>query len=293
MKKLERDLLAMNLQFFADDEGVEGEGANETETAEQSNEAEVTETSSVGNPGETEEAAEPQPQEQSKEANAAFASMRRELEAARKQQNDIDAMYAQQYGHLVNPETNQPIRGARDYFEALAAQERMNAREQLKQANVDPNLIDNMIKNSPVIRQAEAATKELNSIRAQQMLEEDFKEVLRLDASLSCQEDIYKPENNYSAVVDYVSTHPGMRFSEAYKLVNFDRLASSRTEAAKQAAINQVTGKNHLSTGASLNVNDSEEDIPANLVEQYKELFPEKSMKELKSLYNKTLSSRK
>ena len=58
MKKLERDLLAMNLQFFADDEGVEGEGANETETAEQSNEAEVTETSSVGNPGETEEAAE-------------------------------------------------------------------------------------------------------------------------------------------------------------------------------------------------------------------------------------------
>lgn len=292
MKESKKSLMAMNLQFFAeDDESASDVGVNETEAADQSETADVDTDANVDT-GATEETAEPQKQEQSRETNAAFANMRRELEAMKRQQQEIDESYARQYGHLVNPETNQPIRGARDYFEALAAQERMNAREQLQQANVDPSLIDKMIQNSPVIRQAEAATAELNNIRARQMMEEDFKEVLRMDPTLSSQEDIIKADN-YQDVVSYVQTHPGMRFSDAYKLVNFDRLASSRTAAAKQAAINDVKGKNHLSTGAALNVADNEEDIPPTMIEKYKELFPDKSMKELKSLYNKTIASRR
>ena len=124
------------------------------------------------------------------------------------------------------------------------------------------------------------------------MMEEDFKEVLKMDPTLASQDDIINADN-YQDVVNYVATHPGMRFSDAYKLVNFDRLASSRTQAAKQAAINDVKGKNHLSTGAALNVADNQEDIPASMIEQYKELFPDKSMKELKSLYNQTIASRR
>ena len=293
MKKFDRDLMAMNLQFFAEGEGAEGEGVNETETAEQSERVESPETIEPGvQDSVTEEAANPPIQEQSKETNAAFASMRRELEAMKRQQQEIDESYARQYGHLVNPETNQPIRGAKDYFEALAAQERINAREQLQQANIDPTLIDKMIQNSPVIRQAEAATAELNSIRARQMMEEDFKEVLRMDPTLTSQDDIVKADN-YQDVVNYVANHPGMRFSDAYKLVNFDRLASSKVQAAKQAVINDVKGKNHLSTGAALSVADSGEDIPPSMIASYQELFPEKSMAELKSLYNKTIASRR
>ena len=292
MKESKKSLMAMNLQFFAeDDESASDVGANEADFAEQPETADVDVDETVDT-GVEEEVAEPQIQEQSRETNAAFANMRRELEAMKRQQQEIDASYARQYGHLVNPETNQPIRGAKDYFEALAAQERIAAREQLQQANVDPSLIDRMIQNSPAIRQAEAATAELNNIRAKQMMEEDFKEVLKMDPTLASQDDIINADN-YQAVVNYVATHPGMRFSDAYKLVNFDRLASSRTQAAKQAAINDVKGKNHLSTGAALNVADNQEDIPASMIEQYKELFPDKSMKELKSLYNQTIASRR
>lgn len=293
MKKFNNDLMTMNLQFFAEEgESAEGEGVNETEPAEQSEFADDYDDNETVDEGENEEPAEPQIQEQSRETNAAFASMRRDLEAARKQQQEIDDMYARQYGHLVNPETNQPIRGAKDYFEALAAQERINARAQLQQANVDPTLIDRMIQNSPVIRQAEQATAELQSIRMKQMIEDDFREVLRLDPTLTSQDDIFKSDS-YGAVVDYVKNHPGTRFLEAYKLVNFDRLTASRTQAAKQSAINDVKGKNHLSTGAALNVSDSEEDIPASMLESYQELFPEKSMKELKVLYNQTIRNRR
>lgn len=287
MKKFENDLLAMNLQFFADgDEAGEVEGVNETDTADQSETAEIEDT---GSESVTEEVAEPQIQ--SNEVNAAFANMRRRAEAAEREKAELDALFARQYGNLVNPETNKPIRSAKDYYEALAAQERMNARADMQQKGIDPSVIDNMIANSPAVRQAQAATAELNNFRAQQLMEEDFREVLKLDHSLSTVDDIVN-DPSYAAVVDYVQRVPGIRFSDAYKIVNFDKLSAAKGEATKQATINSVKSKNHLATGAAVNVNEGGEDIPANLVESYKELFPDKSMKELRALYNKTISNR-
>lgn len=280
MKRSLNDPIIMNLQFF----GEEGEGVTETEAADQSEQAETTEeTESV-----TEEAAEPQ--FQTEKANAAFASMRREVEAARKQVAEIDAMYAKQFGQYTNPETGAPIRSAKDYAEAMEAQERMRMREQLKANDIDPNLIDNMIANSPAVRAAEAATAELNDMKAQQKLEADIKAVLALDPSLNGVDDIYK-DPNLPEMIEKVRT--GMSFIDAYKVVNFDRLSGAKGEAAKQAAINQVKAKNHLATGASLDVTDTNEDIPAAQLEMYKEAFPEKSMSELKALYNKALGARR
>lgn len=282
----EKDLLAMNLQFFAEDS--EDEGVNETEPAEQS-EFESEDAEPTGEEVQEEPAA---PQFDTDRANAAFASMRRELEAARREQADIDALYARQYGGYTNPETGQPITSARDYFEAMEAQERMQARAQLQENNIDPRMIDNMIANSPAVRQAKAATAELNSYRASRMMDEDFKKVLALDPTKTSEDDILN-DPAYLTVVNYIETHPGTRFDEAYKIVNFERLADSRGAAAKQAVVNQVKSKNHLSTGTSIDVQDSDEDIPPTMVEQYKELFPEKNMKELKALYNKTLKARR
>ena len=289
MKDDERNRMRLNLQFFAEDgENAEGEGVNETEPAEQSESAAV--ESAEGNEGEKEVVAEPQTQ--SAETNAAFANMRRQLEAAEKRQRDIDAMYAQKFGQYTNPETGQPIRSAADYAEAMAAQERAQARAKLQEANIDPGIIDNMIANSPAIRAAQEATAELNNIKANQMMEEDFRAVLAIDPTKSNFDDIIN-DPSYGAVVDYVSRVPGMRFSEAYKLVNFDRLSSSNTAAAKQAVINQVKGQSHLTNGAGVTTTDAGEDIPAGMIESFKERFPDKSMKELKALYNRVIKSQK
>jgi hypothetical protein len=279
MKKSNEELMRMNLQFFAEGESVEAEGVNETEAAEQSD----FEGEEVSNESETEEAAEPQTQ--TAEANAAFANMRRQLEAAKRQQREVDEMYARQYGNFSNPETGQPIRSAKDYFDAMAAQERVNARAQMQEKGIDPSIIDSMIANSPVIRQAKAATAELNGLRAQQMLENDYKEILELDPSLNSAEEILN-DPLMPLMMDKVAR--GMSLVDAYKIVNFDKLSSQKGQAAKQAAINQVKSKNHLATGAALNVADAGDEIPSNLVEKFKETFPEKSMKELKALYNKT-----
>ena len=285
MKKFENGLLSYNLQFFAD-EGEASEGATETEAAEQSEgEGEVTETE---NEGENEEVTEPQTQ--SPETNAAFANMRRQLEAANRRLADTDAMFARQFGKYKNPETGQPIRSAQDYYEAMAAQERMNAREQMQQNGIDPNMIDNLIANSPVVRQAQAATAELNNYRAQQKLEADYKEILALDPSLNGVEDIL---NDPSMPLMAERVAQGMSLVDAYKIVNFDKVFNSKEAAVKQQTINQVKGKNHLSTGAAVNVSSDLEDIPANMLEDFKDRFPEKSPKELKALYNQVLKAKK
>ena len=281
MKRFTEDPLMMNLQFFAE----EGEGETESEAADQTEQAEADTTETEG---ETEEVTDPQ--FQTEKANAAFASMRREIEAAKKQQAEIDRMYAEQFGQYTNPETGAPIRSARDYAEAMAAQERVQAREKLRQNNIDPSLIDNMIANSPAVRAAEKATAELNDIKAQQKLEQDIKEILALDSSLGSAEDVLK-DPNMPLMLEKVNA--GMSLVDAYKIVNFDRLKGQTGEAAKQAAINQVKAKNHLTTGASLEVGDTGEDIPAGMVEMYIEAFPDKSMTELKALYNKALGARR
>lgn len=282
MKKFE-DLLTMNLQYFAE-EGEGGEGANEAEAAEQPQ----GEGSESGNEGVNEAAAEPQPQ--SPETNAAFADMRRRMEAAERRAADVDRMYAQQFGGYKNPETGQPIRSARDYAEAMAAQQRMQARQQLQENNIDPSLIDNMIANSPVVRRAEEATAELNAMRAQQQVDQDIAEVLKLDPSITSRDDLLK-DPMLPVMLDKV--RGGMSFVDAYKIVNFDRLSDSKTAAAKQGVINQVKGQSHLTNGNGVNVPDSSEDIPASMVENFKDMFPDKSMKELKALYNMTLKSRR
>jgi hypothetical protein len=79
-----------------------------------------------------------------------------------------------------------------------------------------------------------------------------------------------------------------MRLADAYKLVNFDRLSSIKTQAAQQQAINQAKSKGHLSQTSGLADQDKTSDIPDSVLSQWKEWFPEKSMKELKALYNKS-----
>ena len=117
------------------------------------------------------------------------------------------------------------------------------------------------------------------------MLENDYKEILELDPSLNSADEILN-DPLMPLMMDKVAR--GMSLVDAYKIVNFDKLSSQKGQAAKQAAINQVKSKNHLATGAALNVADAGDEIPSNLVEKFKETFPEKSIKELKALYNKT-----
>ena len=278
-----RKKIPLNLQFFAEDI----ESANEPEVAETAGEETGVAEESAG-----ENEAEPATQ-QTPEQNHEYAAIRRkaEYDAQMKYQNEqarLDAMYADKFKGLTNPETGAPIRGAADYFEALAAQERIQAREDMQEAGLDPALLDRAIANSPLIQQAQEAIEQNNRIQSQRMIDEDMRAIIQFDPSVNSEQDIVT-QPNFNEVVSYVETHPGMRLADAYKLVNFDRLSSTRAQAAEQQAINQAKSKTHLATPNGLSNEDKSVDIPTSELESWQAFFPDKSPKELRALYNKSI----
>lgn len=273
-----KNYLPLDLQFFAEDDSV-----NEPEVAEPVEEPSVDEGENDAEPAE----------QQTPEQNAQYAAIRRraEYDAQVKYQNEqarLDNMYAEKFRGLTNPETGAPIRGAADYFEALAAQERMQAKEEMQNAGIDPSLLDRAIANSPLIRQAEAAIAQNTQRESQRMVEEDMQKIIAFDPQVSNEQDIVS-QDNFTEVVHYCETHPGMRLADAYKLVNFDRLSSNRAKAAEQGAINQARSKNHLSTPSGISSDDKTVDIPQNQLELWRDFFPDKSPKELRKIYNKSI----
>lgn len=288
-----------NLQFFA--EGEEN-GANVSEPAEQTetpattSEPEGAEDTTdsedagteAGNEGVTEEPAAPQ----SAEENAKYATARREAEAqmrhVREQQAQIDSQFAQMFGKYKNPVTGKPITNAAEYLAAMQAQERLQMQEKLKSAGVDPDVLDKAIANSPVVQNAQRLQQQFTEQQVQSMVAEDMKAIMMLDPSKQSEQDIIN-DPSYGEALSYVQTHPGVRLSEAYKLVNFDRLKSTSQAAAQQAAINQAKSKQHMKTISGSAGNDGEADIPASELSKWQQFFPDKSAKELRAVYNRSL----
>lgn len=265
-------------------------GAEEQEVAEPA--TSEAETEGVNDAETAEPQAAEQP-EQTPEQNHIYADMRRRAEAEAKKkyealEADLNRKYAETFKGYKNPETNQPIQTAAEYLEAMAAQERLQARNKMQEAGIDPDMLDRAIANSPIVRRAEEIERTNMELQTKQMIEEDIQTIIKLDPSVGTADDIYAQEN-FNDVVEYCNNHPGVRMSEAYKLVNFDRLANAKAQASKQAAINQAKSKGHMTLAAGVTDNDKSVDIPEDQKAQWARWFPNKSEKERRALYNKAI----
>lgn len=278
------NLLRYNLQFFADkaesvetpeaadpvggeDEIIQGVEADSVEDSEGTEDQQL-------DVGET----EPQP-----DMNAIAAAARRKAEeAARIQQSKIDAEFARRFGHLTNPLTGKPIQTQADYLSALDAQERYAAEEKLKQNGVDPGIINQLIANNPAIRQAQEVIAQSKAQEAYNQINQDVLQLSQIDASIRSFNDV-PPE-----VIQH-SMATNMSLVDAYKVLYFGRISTAKQEAIQQAAINKAKGKQHMTPMNGVSTPESGVDIPDNELTMWKEVFPDKSMKELKKLYNETL----
>ncbi len=241
------------------------------------------------------ENAEPANQ-QSAEENSRYAAMRRKAEADaekkyRALQSSVDQKFAAMFSGYTNPVTGKPIQSAADYAEAFAAQQKQQQEQKLKDAGIDPELINKTVQqevqSSPVMQQAQAVLLKQQQEEANRMIEEDVRNIGAIDPTVSSIEDL-QAQDNFADVVNYCNAHPGARLSDAYKIINFERLTNVQKQAAKQAAINQAKSKTHLNKASGLNGASEGDDIPSAEFDKWREWFPEKSAKELRALYNKS-----
>lgn len=268
-------LLPYNLQFFAE--------AGSVDTPD------VAETVEIGGE-QTLDGVDPtegqQPEEVNQpqfDANAIAAAARRQAENdARAKAQRIDAEYERRFGHLTNPITGQPIRSQKDYLDALDAQQKLQTEEQLKQNGIDPNILSQMIAMNPAVRRAEEAIAQAERQNVERQILEDVTSLSEMDASIKTLEDV-PPE----VIQKAMST--GMNLVDAYKIVNYGKVSTANREAIQQAAINQMKGKQHMTPVNGISTPDTGVDIPTSELSMWKDMFPDKSMSELKKLYNQTL----
>lgn len=276
----------LNLQLFA--EGANEPGAAEPVTGEELID-DLTSAGELDNDLEPAEegggANEPGAAAPAIDQNAIYAEARR---VAERRMEGINSRVANRFGNMKNPETGQPIRTAEDYFDALEAQERMSARQQIQQRGVDPGLIDRMIRDNPVIRQAQQVIRDNTMRQGEVELENQIRQISAIDPRIKSLGDIAQMPT-FPVFDSYV--HRGLSLMEAYRLANFDSLTQRDAAASRQAAINSARGKSHLSPigGSAGGEGRMQVEIPKNELYLWEEAYPDLSYKELKAKYNKSL----
>jgi len=281
---MRKNLLALDLQHFADE--VEDAGANEVEESATSQEDEVTEADETET---VEEDGNDEPQEQSAEENARYAAIRRRAEedARRRYESEFNQMnnqIAAMCQGVTHPITGQPITNVRDYVDALSIQQRQAQEQELQEKGIDPGLIDRMIAQNPVVMQAQRVIEQTNVNNAAYALQNDIAELSKIDPNIKGPQDLANIPN-MDAIVTLIANN-GLSLVDAYKTVNFDNFMQHTNDAARQQAINQMRGKQHLAsqpTGVATENDDVE--VPADIMSRWKS--EGKTEKQVRELYKK------
>ena len=282
-------LLSLDLQKFSEEDAeiIETGENEETETADQSEEETETESEETG-----EETGDAEPHEQTAEENARYAAIRRRAEedARRKYEAELNQM-SQQVAAVcqgyTHPITGQPITNIRDYVDALVIQQRQQSEQELEEKGIDPGMIDRMIASNPVVMQAQQVIEQTKQNEAVVQIQRDIAELSKYDSNIKSFEDLANLPN-YPAMVNFVAQTGGRAtIVDAYKALNFDSFMNHAGEAARQKAINQMRGKDHLSTQKGVATEDDLVEVPADIMARWKE--DGKTEKQIRELYKSVM----
>ena len=281
-----KNLLDLDLQLFGEEgEVADVEASEAVEPTEETTESEETETVE-------EENGNDEPQPQSDEENARYAAIRRRAEedARRKYANEMGAYdneIAAMCQGVTHPVTGQPITNMRDYVDALKAQQRIAQEQELQEKGIDPNMIDRMIAQNPVVQQAQQVIERTRYMEADAAVQNDIAEISKIDPNVKGIDDLAALPN-FPEMLDRVSR--GASLVDAYKMVNFDTLMQHTNDAARQQAINQMRGKSHLpSQTANVATENDDVEVPAEIMSNWK--AEGKTEKQIRELY-KTVSKK-
>lgn len=251
------------------------------------------------------EGQEPEEQEKPKEQKAQTLTrealeeaVRQAVARERQRQEQVMADFFRS-ANLRDPVTGEIIRDMSGLESYSQAAETRRLERNLAEGKLTPEDIDAMIRRRLAAKPQEAGTPPADQTEhpaaqtetpAPQVTEEqvaaELAEIHRLDPSVNSLEDILKgPERE--AFVSAVRR--GNSFLDAFRLASFDRLQQQRqVEAAQRAAQaerNRSRSKEHMVPAGSRGQGAAE--VPADILELYREIMPEASAEEIQKHYNK------
>lgn len=242
---------------------------NENETVEDVNEDET------GNEDENPEDTGPEeedPEEGEKESGAAEQTPeeRRENAARRRQQEqqaaidaavqraleERDARYQQEQENffkqagLVNPFNKEPITNMEEFQAWRQEQDNQKIQKDLQSGKLTQETLNKLIDRHPAMQAAREAAEQEQRARDQQQeqaflqdVERQLEEIRKTDPSIKNVSDLM---NRPYSQAFYEAVKRGNNFADAYYLATRGQQEQATEEAARQSAVNNLTGKKHL-----------------------------------------------
>ena len=289
-------------------EETSAQGENEQETAEPAADgdtaADGADTPEDGEPEKTAAGTEDEPDRQSPEQNARYAAARRKAEQERDAaiaQAKLDARAeADRYLNetiagmgLKNPYTDTPITTKEEYDAYKAKYEEEKRNRVVKKSGMSQDEFKKFVDDLPEVKQAKAIAAQAQEQAAQAQeaqaklrIDEQLREIRELDPTVKELGDLTKMEN-YSEFYERVKR--GMTLTEAYKLTNYERLTQKTAAASRQAAINNMNSKAHMTSTSARGTGAIS--VPADVKEMYLAFNPDATDAEIQAHYNKNHKS--
>lgn len=239
-------------------------------------------------------------QAQTAEERRANAARRREQErqaaidaAVQKEREKHDAEMQRFFSSagLKNSFTGEPITSI-EGFNAWKEQMAQNNREKAMQGGkMTPEILDEIISAHPVVKQAAQMVEQAQQQQQAQQeatfradVERQLAEIAKLDPTIQSVEDLVKMPDakEFSDIINRTRCN----YLEAFKLLRMDKLNASQAEAARQQAINNVRGKEHLQPTGNARGNGAIS-VPDAVKRMYRLVNPTATDAEIQKHYNK------
>lgn len=243
------------------------------------------------------------PAQQTKEQRAENAARRRREEqqaaidaAVKKAVEDerartkgqMEAFFAK--AGMKNTVTGKPITTLEEFDAWQADYEAARLQKDLKAGKLTPEALRSAVEQTPAIQalkkqqeQQAAADEQRRQAEAKARVDAELAEIHKMDPTISTVEDLLSMP---SAKAFYDLVRKGNSFLDAYRLANFDRLQTARAEAARQQAMNNARGKDHL-TGTGTPQGTGAATVPADEMRAFKLFNPTATEAEITAWYNK------
>ena len=264
---------------------------------------------------------EPQPKPQSEEERRANAARRRQQEqqaainaavAAARQEEQQKAADALKNlftrAGMRNTFTGEPITTQAEFDEWQTRFRNEQIQSQLSKGELTVESLNQLVDNHPVVQQARAAMSTQQSAdpnaaqpqapasqpnAAQQAadnarIEAELAEIRKLDPSVQNIGDIL---NSPTGKEFYAKVQQGYSFLDAFRSVNFDRLTQSKAQAARQQAVINDRGKDHM-TGANNSRGSGALSVPAADMAMFRTFNPNATEAQIQAYYNKYMTGR-
>lgn len=211
------------------------------------------------------------------------------LQAEReKSEGELAAFF--QAAQLKNTFTGKPITSMAEFQEWKQAYDAAQLQRDLKAGKLTPETLGKAISDTPamqkvqeIIDRDERAKQEQGEAAAKQKIAAELVEIQKLDPSIKDLADLLKMPTAKEFYAYVTKNH--LSYLDAFRLANQERLAQQATEAARQQAMTNARGKDHMTPTKAQGAGSAP--IPDGEMAMYRLLNPEATEEQIRAHFNK------